>query len=59
MAQIYLPRMVGFHNPFENVSFAPGTIVYIIPYRGYRYRHVRGGIFLYKAWWRRLLDWLI
>lgn len=56
MAKIYLPPMVGFCNPFEDVQYAPGTVVEIIPYRGYRYRHVQGGIFLYKTWWRRALD---
>lgn len=59
MAKIYLPPMEGFHDPFEGVQFGPGAIVEIIPFRGYGYRHVPGGLVLYRKWWMRLHHWLV
>lgn len=56
MAKVYLPPMTGLHNPGQGVQFGPGEVVEIIPYAGYGFRFVEGGIFLYKRWWRKLLD---
>lgn len=59
MAQIYLPPMVGFCDPFANVEFGPGEVVEIIVPRGYLWRPVTGGILIRKTWWRQVLDRLL
>lgn len=58
MTTIYLARREGMHDFGADHQVPEGAVIEIVAPTGYRYRHVFGGVWLYRTWWRKLLDWV-